>query len=485
MNMQNVIHFFSSIHWQDIVDIVLNSYIIFRLYVLFKGTNVFRVLIGIALLWFFQRMASSLGLVVTSWAIQGVTATAAIIIIVIFRNEIRSVLQTRNLRSLLWGLHTKSVETPTEAIVESLFQLAAGRHGALVVFPGKEDVHEAIHSGIPWEGLVSKEMITSIFWPDNPVHDGAAVIKGDRVTQVGSILPLSRRTDLPSYYGTRHRAAAGLAEMTDSLVIVVSEERGSVVAAKGPKMFTIDRQEKLAKIIKEHLGISSDHKKIFKKERMEFAVAALVSFVFISSIWLSFTRGTDTLITLEAPIGYTNRQSGLDIYDTSVNTVRLDISGSGPLIKSIKAEDVKVTVDLNGTHVGVNNCQLSEKNISLPPGVFLKNIRPPSVLVTLDKSVEKKIPVQVDWTGRLPSNYTISEITISPPYVKVYGRSTLLKDISTVYTEKVSLNNVKNSGEMTAGLVLNNPSLKLEAGVDTVTIKYSIKQKDMKTRQEK
>jgi diadenylate cyclase len=82
----------SFIRWQDIVDIIFISYILFRLYILFKGTNVFTVLIAILILWFFQKIAFSLGLIVTSWAIQGFTAVAAIIIIVIFRNEIRSVL---------------------------------------------------------------------------------------------------------------------------------------------------------------------------------------------------------------------------------------------------------------------------------------------------------------------------------------------------------------------------------------------------------
>jgi diadenylate cyclase len=474
-----MIHFLSGIRWQDIIDIILNSYIIFRLYVLFKGTNVFRVLIGIALLWFFQRIATSMGLIVTSWAIQGVTATAAIIIIVIFRNEIRAVLQTKNVRSLLWGFRTKPVETPTDALVEGIFQLAGRGHGALVVLPGKEDVHEAIHSGIPWEGLVSKEMITSIFWPDNPVHDGAAIIRGDRVSQVGSILPLSRRTDLPSYYGTRHRAAAGLAEMTDSLVLVVSEERGTITTAKDSRMATVDRKSELSKIINEHMGLSSANKRLFKREKMELVLAAMISFIFISSIWLSFTRGTDTLITVEAPIGYTNSQAGLDIYDTSVNAVRLDISGSGPLIKSIESKDIKVTVDLSKTHLGVNSCPLTEKNISLPPGVFLKNIRPPFVQVTLDKSTEKKVPVQVDWTGRLPSDLTISNITITPSFVKVNGRSILMKDLSVVYTEKISLNKISKSGEATARIVLNNPSLKIEDDLNSVKIKYVIRQRDV------
>jgi uncharacterized protein (TIGR00159 family) len=256
--MIEVLAFFSNIRWQDVVDITLNSYILFRLYILFRGTNVFRVLIGIALLWFVQRIAVSMGLIVTSWAIQGITAVAALIIIVVFRNEIRSVLQARNLKAILWGFSDKTVNTPIEIIVESVFELARARTGALIVFPGKEDLEEVVQGGTPWHGLVSQEMITSIFWHDNPVHDGAAIIQGNQVTEVGVILPLSHRDDLPSYYGTRHRAAAGLAEATDALVIIVSEERGNVVLAKGSDMHVITRKEELAKTLQEHVGVTAE-----------------------------------------------------------------------------------------------------------------------------------------------------------------------------------------------------------------------------------
>jgi uncharacterized protein (TIGR00159 family) len=478
--MDNLILFSSFIRWQDIVDIILVSYILFRLYILFRGTNVFTVLIGIAVLWFFQKIAISLGLIVTSWAIQGFTAVAAIIIIVIFRNEIRSVLQTKNLRSLLWGFGIKSLNTPSDVIAESIFQLARNGHGALIVVPGKEDIHETVHSGINWEGLVSNEMITSIFWPDNPVHDGAAIISGDRVIQVGAILPLSRRTDLPSYYGTRHRAAAGLAEITDALIIVVSEERGNVVIAKGSRIFSIDSKEELSEIINEHLGIYSGHSGLLKKQKVELGVAAIVSFIFITSIWFSFTRGIDTLITLEVPVEYTNLKSDLEIYNTSVNTIRLDLSGSGTLLKSVKPEDVKLTVDLSDRLSGINTCLISEKNVSLPPGVFLKNIKPSYVEVTIDKSFEKRVPVQVDWTGKLPENMTISDVIIEPSDVEIVGRSIVLQDVSTVYTEKVPLDGINKSGGLAVGLVLGDPSIKLKSSSGhSVTIRYIIKEKDI------
>jgi diadenylate cyclase len=477
--MDNLISSF--IRWQDIVDITLISYILFRLYILFRGTNVFTVLIGILFLWFLQKIAFYLGLIVTSWSIQGFTAVAAIILIVIFRNEIRTVLQTKNLRSLLWGFSIKSIKTPSDVIAEGVFQAARNYHGALIVLLGKEDIYETVHSGINWDGLVSSEMITSIFWPDNPVHDGAAIISGGRIIQVGAILPLSRRTDLPSHYGTRHRAAAGLAEMTDALVIVVSEERGSVVVAKGPGIFPVNSKKELAGIINRHLGIYSEDSGLLKRQKAKLVLAAIVSIIFTTGIWLSFTRGIDTLITLEVPVEYTNLKSNLEIYDTSVNTIRLDLSGSGTLLKSLKPENVKLTVDLSDRLSGINTCLISEKNVSLPPGVSLKNIKPSYVEVTLDKSVEKRIPVQVDWTGELPENTTISDVITEPPDVAIVGRSNVLRDVSTIYTEKVFLDTIDKSGILTVGLVLGDPSIKLkDTSAHSVTVKYVIKERDFK-----
>jgi len=182
--MDNISQILTTIQWRDIFDIGLNSYILFRLYVLFRGTPVFRILIGMAVLWFFQGIAISVGLIVTSWVFRGITAVAALIIIVVFRNEIRNVLQARNFRSLFWGWPKKFIATPIETIVESVFELAKNKTGALIVFPGKDSVGDFIQEGIPWRGAITKEMIMTVFWPDNPVHDGAAIVQGKRILQV-------------------------------------------------------------------------------------------------------------------------------------------------------------------------------------------------------------------------------------------------------------------------------------------------------------
>lgn len=477
--MEKIILFLSTIRWQDIFDIALSGYLLFRLYVLFRGTNVFRILIGIAVLWFFQKISVSIGLIVTSWAIQGITAVAALIIIVVFRNEIRSVLQTKNLKSIFWGFPRDSVLTPLEVITDSVFELAKKRIGALLVLPGNEDLTEAVHGGIPWQGLVSQEMIMSIFWHDNPVHDGAAVIQGDKIKEVGIVLPLSRREDLPSDYGTRHRAAAGLAETTDALVIIVSEERGKVSVAKGTDIRVVRQKDKLIEILQNHVGVSAKHWGRIKKGKLELVVAAAVSFIFIAGVWFSFSRGMDTLMILDIPIEYMNRPPEMEILRTSVNEVSLELTGSGALMRSLKPEHVNVRLDLAKGTVGTNTFSITPENVSLPPGVFLKDIQTDNVQVTLDVPIKKDLPVQVDWAGTLPEGLFIPEANYDPKVVQVVGSKRFLDKLSTVYTEKVYVDNIKESGTVSAKLALNPASLRIAPGSkDKVTINYVVKKRE-------
>ena len=477
--MEKLFLFISTIRWQDFVDICVNSYILFRFYILFRGTNVFRVLIGMTVLWFLQRIAISLGLIVTSWVVQGIVAAAAIIIIVVFRNEIRRVLQAKNLKSILWGFSYKSAITPTEIIADSVFDMAQRKCGALIVFPGKEDLSDVVRGGTPWRGLITKEMITSIFWPDNPVHDGAAIVTGDQIRVVGAILPLSDRDDLASYYGTRHRAALGLAETTDALVIVVSEERGDILVAKGNRLREIKQKRTLEQNIQEHVGTAAVKKGAVKKERLEITAAALLSIVFITGIWFSVSRGQDTLVSLDIPVDYINRKPGTEIFDTSVKSVSLVLSGSGALVKSITPDQVGVRLDLSKSAIGPNSLSITSENISLPPGIILREVTPNEIEVLIDETIKKKLPVQIDWAGKLPEQLILVDSVSDPETVEVIGGKRILEKIVTVYTEKVLLDNLKGKGELTANLALNPASLMIAPGSkDKVKIQYLIRDRE-------
>jgi len=473
--MTNFLAFFSTIRWQDLVDIIINSYILFRVYVLFQGTNAFRVLVGITSLWILQEVAASLGLILTSWAVRGITTAAAIIIIVVFRNEIRAALQVRNLKAFLWGSPHREYAAPAEIITEGVYQMGRKRIGALMVFPGKEDLAEVIHGGIPWDGKVSQEMLLSIFWPKNPVHDGAIIIRGNRVAEVGVLLPLSQRQDLPTFYGTRHRAAAGLAERSDALVIVVSEERGRVTAAKDNWIKPIAQPEELTQLLQKHLNIVDKLPAQQKRERLKLTLAAVLSLFIMTGIWFGFTRSHDTIIALNVPLEFVNRPPSFEILDSSVDEVRVQLYGSSALIRSLSPGQVQVRVDLSKTTEGRNVFPITQDSIILPPGVFLNKVQPATIDVTLDVPVTKELPVQVDWVGRLPENLIMVRADVTPENVKVIGGSKILENVTTIYSAPVRLDNLTKSGSLTTSLVLTPPSLKLaSSSSERVSVSYLI-----------
>lgn len=478
--MKDLLYLMAGIRWQDVIDITLNSYILFRFYVIFRGTNAFRVLIGIALLWFCQRIAVYAGLIVTSWVIQGITAVAAIIIIVVFRNEIGNVLQARNLKTLLWGFARKTADTPVEILLESVYELSRTHTGALIVLPARDSLEEVVHAGIPWNGQVSKEMLLSIFWHDNPVHDGAAILQGRRVREVGAILPLSRNKDLPSYYGTRHRAGLGLSEHTDAMVIVVSEERGNVTVARNGRLVEIHRMEELSEALQKHLGGAEAIARHPRREKQEMGIAALVSVLFVIGIWFSFSRGQESLVTLEVPIQYLNRSPEMEILSTSADKVRLNLTGADALIQSIRPDQVAVRVNLATGQIGRNSFPISQNDIRLPPGIVIERVDPPVVNVSLDAVVQKDLPVQVDWVGKLPANLIMVSATVTPATVRVLGGSLVLNEIGTLYTEPLPLDDLRETGSLTANLALSPPSLRLAGdGRDRVKITYVVKRKTL------
>jgi diadenylate cyclase len=476
--LQKFLTFISSIRWQDIIDIAFNSYILFRLYALFRGTDAFRVLIGIALLWVLQRMAVSMGLILTSWMMEGIIAVAALIVIVVFRNEIRSVFRARNIWTILWGLPQKQARTPIDIIAESVYELAQQRIGALIVLPGREDLEEVVQKGVPWDGKISMEMIKSIFWPNNPVHDGAAIIRGDRVTEVSAILPLSHRKDLPSVYGTRHRAAAGLSEMTDALVIVVSEERGTVAIAQGSDLRNIHSETDLKLLLRKHLGIRENRARYLKKERMELYTAAVVSLFIVSVVWFSISRGFDAIKTFDIPIEYANRNPKLELLNTSAASVRLYLSGSRALLRSIQPEQVRVRMDLSKAVSGTHTFAITNDHLSIPPGLTLKEVRPMVVDVTLDERSQKAVPVQADWAGRLKPGLILIRSSITPSEVELVGPKTILASTSTIFTTGIPLNDITRTGKTEAKVVIPSAFLTLKPGSkDTVVVEYEVKER--------
>lgn len=475
--MDSFLYLFSGFRWQDALDILLNSYILFRLYILFRGTNVFRGLLAISLLWVGSRIAQTIGLIVTNWAMQGVIAVAALIIIIVFRNEISGVLQTKSVKSFFWGIPRYQLNTPLHMIVESVFELAEKKIGALIVLPLKQGIDSVVQGGIHIGGKLSQELLVSIFWPDNPAHDGAVVIQGDQLTRAGVLLPLSKNENLPSFFGTRHRAAMGLSEQSDAMVIVVSEERGQITLFKDTENHRVQSRKKLLTMLQKDAG--KDSAKIrLKHQTLELITAGILILFGVTGIWASFSKGMETLAEYEIPVEFINPDQKMEIISASASNVKLLISGARPLINSINPDQIFIKLNLDQSVVGVNTLNITQKNILLPPGIRLKKIEPSELDITLDTHIEKELFIQPHWVGKLPKGLIMTHAVAVPEKIKVRGGGLSLQNMSTVFTEKISLDKLSASGTITVDLELKNPSIKLD-DFQPIKIQYQIKPKSL------
>lgn len=224
--------------WRDIVDIVLVSLILYRLLLLIKGTKAAKMLVGLVLLLLASVVSRYLPLYTLDWLLQSFWAYIVIALIVIFQPEIRRALakmgETTFFRAFTSAEELKSLEE----IVRASISLANRKVGALIVIQRETNLDDFVELGTKLDARVSKEILISIFHPTSPIHDGAVVIKGNRIVAAGCFLPMTLSSYVHKTLGTRHRAALGLTEETDAVVIIVSEETGSIGLSLNGKLDT-------------------------------------------------------------------------------------------------------------------------------------------------------------------------------------------------------------------------------------------------------
>ncbi len=212
----------------DVLDIVLVALILYRLLLILKGTKAAQMLIGLALLLAVSIVARRLNLLTLDWLLQSFWSYIVIALIVIFQPEIRRTLAKMGEASFLRKFATAEELKSIEEIVRATVSLANRKMGGLIVIERETELKDFIEIGIPLDARVSKEILLSIFNPTSPIHDGAAIIRGNRIAAAGCFLPITLTTGLRKALGTRHRAALGITEETDAISIVVSEETGAI-----------------------------------------------------------------------------------------------------------------------------------------------------------------------------------------------------------------------------------------------------------------
>lgn len=214
-------------YWRAGVEVILLAIAIYYVLIFLRGTRAAAVLIGfLVLLLMLFALAAVLNLEVLGWLLGAGTAFIAFAALVIFQPEIRRLLA--RVGDLPMFASARERRENLEVIVQSAERLAEARIGALLAIEQSINLQEAVEVGIPVDCEATPEMLETIFFPNNAIHDGGVIIRGDRIASAACIFPLTNRSDLQKSLGTRHRAAIGLTEETDAVVVVVSEETGAI-----------------------------------------------------------------------------------------------------------------------------------------------------------------------------------------------------------------------------------------------------------------
>jgi len=220
--------------WQDLLDIILMSIILYRLLLIIKGTRAAQMLIGLGVLLIASLLSRYFELYTVDWVIQSFWAQAVLAIVILFQPEIRKALAQMGEAQFLQTFTPAEKLKSLEEIVRASVALANRKIGALIAIERETSLRDFVEIGTPLDAKVSGELLMSIFHPTSPLHDGAVMIKGNRVIAAGCFLPITLGPEVSRSLGTRHRAGLGLAEETDAVVIIVSEETGTIsLAIKG------------------------------------------------------------------------------------------------------------------------------------------------------------------------------------------------------------------------------------------------------------
>ena len=235
--------------WTDLIEILIVAFLLYRILLVIQRTRAMQIVLGVVLLAFTYGVARLLDLILVRTLLEAAFQYGAIAILVVFQPELRAALARLGQSRMMRPFQQLQGSRVTDEIVEATERLARARHGAIIAIEQEVGLGEYAETGSIVEAPVSAEMLVTIFTPYSPLHDGAVLISGDRIHSAGAILPLTQSPVRDRSLGTRHRAALGLSEETDAIVLVVSEETSQVAVAIGGSLERGVNSERLRAIV--------------------------------------------------------------------------------------------------------------------------------------------------------------------------------------------------------------------------------------------
>ncbi len=252
-----------SVRWQDFLDILVVSFMIYRAILLIRGTRAVQMLAGILVVSFVYFVAIQMDLLTLQLLLRYLLSSILLITVVVFQDDIRRALAEMGKTPFL-KTQKIALNDLTEIISAAVY-MARRRIGALIIIERETGLAEYIDTGFIIDAKLLQELLVALFFPMSPMHDGAVVIKKSRIHSAACLLPLSKNPDIDKRYGTRHRAALGLSEETDAVIIAVSEETQEISIVQGGEITPMRDEEKLEAVLKKIFLIENHNKTLWKK----------------------------------------------------------------------------------------------------------------------------------------------------------------------------------------------------------------------------
>jgi len=230
--LPDISRFFFNVRMRDVIDIVIVAVVLYKLFTLIRETRAEQLTKGIVVLLVLTKLTEWMKLYTIHFILNNAMTVGTLALLIVFQPELRRGLEyigtSRYFSKSLMEIRGESLSQVVEEIVEATTSLSRQKIGALMVLERKTGLNEVVDTGTKIDGYVSSDLLINIFIPNTPLHDGAVIIKDDRIKAAACFLPLTDNTGVSKELGTRHRAALGISEKSDSLSIVVSEETGAI-----------------------------------------------------------------------------------------------------------------------------------------------------------------------------------------------------------------------------------------------------------------
>ena len=373
----------------DVLDILIVSTLVYTLVAFLRRTRASFVAVGLGILAMLYVVARALDMQLTAAILGGFFAIVVVMVVVIFQEELRQLFEGL----ALWGLRrgrrdAGSSADPTDVLVACLYECARDRVGALVVVPGRQPLARQLQGGVELDGRISFPLLRSLFDPHSPGHDGAVVVEDGRVTRFSVHLPLSHDFSQLSGLGTRHSAALGLAERTDALCLVVSEERGTISLARQGRLERVTDpgrvSEAIAAVRRERTPVVRGSGRLAAAWRSgwseKLAVLALVT-----GMWfLVVPGGRESSMTVPVRVEVSNLPNDWEVESIDPPRVQVTLEGVRRDFYFFDPKRLVLMVDAGLAAVGRRTFMVTSDDVLYRPrGLAVQGLEPNKVRLSL------------------------------------------------------------------------------------------------------